>query len=34
VPGDHSLRKDLEAVGAAVKDWLPGVVSRAAPLAT
>jgi uncharacterized protein len=34
VPGDHSLRKDLEAVGAAVKDWLPGVVSRAAPLST
>jgi predicted alpha/beta-hydrolase family hydrolase len=34
VPGDHSLRKDLEAVGAAVKEWLPGVVSRAAPLST
>jgi uncharacterized protein len=34
VPGDHSLRTDLEAVGAAVKEWLPGVVSQAAPLAT
>jgi uncharacterized protein len=27
VPGDHSLRKDLEAVAAAVREWLPGVVS-------
>jgi uncharacterized protein len=26
VPGDHSLRKDLDAVGAAVRGWLPGVV--------
>jgi predicted alpha/beta-hydrolase family hydrolase len=26
VPGDHSLRKDVDAVGAAVGDWLPGVV--------
>jgi uncharacterized protein len=26
VPGDHSLRKDVEAVGAAVGDWLPSVV--------
>jgi uncharacterized protein len=34
VPGDHSLRTDLDAVGAAVKEWLPGVVSQAAPLAT
>jgi predicted alpha/beta-hydrolase family hydrolase len=34
VPGDHSLRKDLEAVGAAVKEWLPGVVSEATPLST
>lgn len=31
VPGDHSLRKDPEAVGAAVRDWLPGVVAEAAP---
>ena len=23
VPGHHSLRKDLEAVAAAVRDWLP-----------
>ena len=30
VPGDHSLRKDLEAVAAAVRDWLPGVVAQAA----
>jgi uncharacterized protein len=27
VPGDHSLRKDLEAVAAAVREWLPGVLS-------
>lgn len=27
VPGDHSLKKDLEAVAAAVRAWLPGVVS-------
>jgi hypothetical protein len=26
VPGDHSLRTDVEAVAAAVRDWLPGVV--------
>jgi predicted alpha/beta-hydrolase family hydrolase len=31
VPGDHSLRKDPEAVAAAVRDWLPGVVAEAAP---
>jgi uncharacterized protein len=30
VPGDHSLRKDLEAVAAAVRDWLPGVLRGAA----
>lgn len=29
VPGDHSLRTDLEAVAAAVRDWLPGVASQA-----
>jgi predicted alpha/beta-hydrolase family hydrolase len=34
VPGDHSLRTDLEAVAAAVRQWLPGVVTQAAPLAT
>jgi predicted alpha/beta-hydrolase family hydrolase len=28
VPGDHSLRTDLEAVAAAVRDWLPGVLKR------
>jgi uncharacterized protein len=26
VPGDHSLRKDLDAIEAAVRGWLPGVV--------
>jgi hypothetical protein len=26
VAGDHSLRKDRDAVGAAVRGWLPGVV--------
>jgi uncharacterized protein len=30
VPGDHSLRTDLEAVTAAVGAWLPRVVGRAA----
>jgi uncharacterized protein len=34
VPGDHSLRGDLEPVAAAVRAWLPGVVGRAAPTAT
>ena len=29
VPGDHSLRKDLDAVAAAVRAWLPGVVAGA-----
>jgi uncharacterized protein len=28
VPGDHSLRTDLDAVAAAVRAWLPGVVGR------
>ncbi len=32
VPGDHSLRTDVTAVGAAVRDWLPGVVDRVASL--
>jgi predicted alpha/beta-hydrolase family hydrolase len=27
VPGDHGLKTDLEAVAAAVRDWLPGVVA-------
>jgi predicted alpha/beta-hydrolase family hydrolase len=26
VPGNHSLTTDLEAVAAAVRDWLPGIV--------
>jgi predicted alpha/beta-hydrolase family hydrolase len=30
VPGDHSLKKDLHAVATAVREWLPGVVGRAA----
>jgi predicted alpha/beta-hydrolase family hydrolase len=29
VPGDHSLRTDVQAVAAAVQGWLPGVVGRA-----
>jgi hypothetical protein len=31
VPGDHSLRTDVQAVAAAVRTWLPGVVAQAAP---
>jgi uncharacterized protein len=27
IPGDHSLRSDPQAVAAAVRDWLPGVVA-------
>ena len=27
VPGNHSLTTDLEAVAAAVRNWLPGIVS-------
>jgi predicted alpha/beta-hydrolase family hydrolase len=30
VPGTHSLRKDLDAVSTAVRDWLPGVVAQEA----
>jgi uncharacterized protein len=30
VPGDHSLRTDLDAVAAAVHGWLPRVVAHAA----
>ncbi|HMC07505.1 MAG TPA: alpha/beta family hydrolase [Solirubrobacterales bacterium] len=26
VPGDHGLKSDLEAVGAAIRAWLPGVL--------
>jgi uncharacterized protein len=33
VPGDHSLRADLDAVAGAVRAWLPGVVGQAADLA-
>jgi predicted alpha/beta-hydrolase family hydrolase len=29
VPGNHSLRTDLDAVAAAVRAWLPGVVAPA-----
>jgi predicted alpha/beta-hydrolase family hydrolase len=28
VPGDHSLRKDPEAVAAAVRGWLPGALAQ------
>ena len=31
VKADHSLRTDLEAVAAAVADWLPGVLRRSRP---
>jgi uncharacterized protein len=34
VPGNHSLRADLEAVAEAVRGWLPGVVGQAARAAT
>jgi hypothetical protein len=30
VPGNHSLRTDLDAVATAVRAWLPSVVARAA----
>jgi len=32
VPGDHSLRTDSDAVGAAIRPWLQGVVAQAAPI--
>jgi predicted alpha/beta-hydrolase family hydrolase len=32
VPGDHGLKADPEAVAAAVRAWLPGVVADAAPV--
>jgi uncharacterized protein len=31
VPGDHSLKADLEAVAAAVQAWLPGIAPRRTP---
>jgi uncharacterized protein len=34
VPGDHSLKKDLAAVAAAVQGWLPGVVASASAART
>jgi predicted alpha/beta-hydrolase family hydrolase len=34
VPGDHRLKTDLDAVAGAVREWLPGVVGRAARAAT
>ncbi len=34
VPGDHSLRKDPEAVADAVRGWLPGAVANAARAAS
>jgi predicted alpha/beta-hydrolase family hydrolase len=33
VPGDHGLKADPEAVAAAVRAWLSGVVAEAAPAA-
>jgi hypothetical protein len=27
VPGNHSLRTDLQAVTGAIQEWLPGVIS-------
>lgn len=33
VPGDHGLKTDLQAVAAAVRDWLPGVVATRAETA-
>jgi predicted alpha/beta-hydrolase family hydrolase len=32
VPGNHSLRTDLPAVAAAVREWLPGVLAQSASL--
>ena len=34
VPGDHSLKTDLEAVAAAVRSWLPSVLAQAAQAAS
>jgi uncharacterized protein len=30
VPGNHGLKTDLDAVGEAVRDWLPSVIGRSA----
>jgi predicted alpha/beta-hydrolase family hydrolase len=30
VPGDHSLKTDVEVVATAVRSWLPGVLAQAA----
>jgi hypothetical protein len=32
VAGNHSLRSDLPAVAAAVREWLPAVLAESAPL--
>jgi predicted alpha/beta-hydrolase family hydrolase len=34
VPGDHGLKKDIDAVADAVRAWLPGAVAEAAPATT
>jgi predicted alpha/beta-hydrolase family hydrolase len=34
VPGDHGLKKDLDAVAEAVSGWLPGVLAETAAAAT
>lgn len=34
VPGDHGLKADTDAVGAAVRSWLPGVVGAPARAAS
>jgi uncharacterized protein len=34
VAGNHSLRSDVLAVADAVRQWLPGVLARSAPLVT
>jgi predicted alpha/beta-hydrolase family hydrolase len=34
VAGNHSLRTDLPAVAAAVREWLPRVLAQSAPLAS
>jgi uncharacterized protein len=32
ISGNHSLRADPPAVASAVREWLPGVLTKAAPL--
>jgi hypothetical protein len=34
VPGNHSLRTDLPAVAAAVREWLPGLLAQSTSLVT